>query len=66
MSLNLPFSHESRAGGTPENRPVTPRAAYRAVRDVVVKGIKVNGEAAKVIPKIEQNAYDITIGPKTI
>lgn len=37
-----------------------------AVRDVVVKGIKVNGEAAKVIPKIEQNAYDITIGPKTI
>ncbi|MCF7848368.1 MAG: hypothetical protein K9M45_05910 [Kiritimatiellales bacterium] len=37
-----------------------------AVRDVSVQHIKVNGEMADLLPKIEQCAYNITVGDKTI
>jgi hypothetical protein len=37
-----------------------------AVRDVSVQNITVNGQPAEFLPKIEQHAYQITLGGKTI
>lgn len=37
-----------------------------AVRDVNVQNITVNGQPADFLPKIEQHAYQITLGAKTI
>ncbi len=37
-----------------------------AVRNVSVSKITVNGESAKLVPDIEQHAYNITLGDKTV